>query len=62
MLDQRALSGKAGTVQLSMNDKSELNELVRGDALTGSTETLELLTLDSAMSVGPSALVKTPTW
>ena len=62
MLDQRALSGKAGTAQLSMNDNSELNELVRGDALTGSTETLELLTLDSAMSVGPSALVKTPTW
>lgn len=47
-LDQRALSDKAGTAQLSLNDNSELNELVRDAAAAGASETVELLSLDDA--------------
>ena len=49
VLDQRALSEHAGTAQLSLNDNSELNELVRGGASPGASETVTLISLDSAM-------------
>jgi len=48
-LDQRAISEKAGTAQLSLNDNSELNELVRDGSAAGATETVTLTTLDDAM-------------
>jgi FkbM family methyltransferase len=53
-LDRRALSEKAGTAQLSLNDNSELNELIRDSgaariAETGIAETVALTTLDDAM-------------
>ena len=53
-LDQRALSEKAGTAQLSLNDQAELNELVRGGARAGAgagaVETVQLTSLDDAMA------------
>jgi len=48
-LDQRALSDRAGTAQLSLNENSEFNELVRGSDATGASETVPLTTLDTAM-------------
>jgi len=48
-LDQRALSAQAGTAQLSLNDNSELNELVRDGAVAGTSETVMLISLDDAM-------------
>jgi FkbM family methyltransferase len=49
-LDQRALSARAGTAQLFLNDNSELNEIVRdgGTQVAGTTETVTLVTLDGA--------------
>jgi protein O-GlcNAc transferase len=49
VLDQRALSEHAGTAQLSLNDNSELNELVRDGASPGASETVTLISLDDAM-------------
>ncbi len=49
-LDQRALSEKAGTAQLSLNDNSELNELIRCSAAVGISETVALISLDDAMA------------
>lgn len=49
-LDQRALSEKAGTAQLNLNDNSELNELIRGGAAAGTSETVSLISLDDAMT------------
>lgn len=49
VLDQRALSEHAGTAQLSLNDNSELNELVRDGATAGTSETVTLISLDDAM-------------
>jgi FkbM family methyltransferase len=48
-LDQRALSDRAGRAQLSLNENSELNELVRGSDTRGNSETVPLTTLDTAM-------------
>jgi protein O-GlcNAc transferase len=48
-LDQRALSEKSGSAQLSLNDCSELNYLLPGVAVGGTSETVELLSLDEAM-------------
>ena len=48
-LDQRALSACSGSAQLSLNDNSELNELVRGNATASNTETVQLISLDEAM-------------
>lgn len=46
-----ALSGASGTAQLSINESSELNELVRGTTpLEGATETVACVTLDDAMT------------
>jgi FkbM family methyltransferase len=49
VLDQRALSDHAGTAQLSLNDNSELNELVRNGAAASASETVALISLDDAM-------------
>jgi len=49
VLDQRALSEHAGTAQLSLNDNSELNELVRDGTPEGVFETVTLISLDDAM-------------
>lgn|SRR6185437_9543050 len=44
-----ALSGAPGTAQLSIRENSELNELVRGGAPVGATETVSCVTLDDSM-------------
>lgn len=49
LIDQRALSDFAGTAQLSLNENSELNELVRNGASAGASETVTLISLDDAM-------------
>jgi FkbM family methyltransferase len=46
VLDQCALSSKSGTLRLSLNDNSELNELVRDGAPTGASEEVRVSTLD----------------
>lgn len=48
VLDQRALSEHAGTAQLSLNDNSEWNELVRDGAPARVSETVTLISLDDA--------------
>lgn len=48
-LDQRALSFQSGTAKLTLNDNSELNELVRDGAAVGMAETVTLTSLDEAM-------------
>ncbi len=50
-LEQSALSSVKGTAQLSLNDNSELNELVRGGESSGDSETVHLVTLDECMEV-----------
>jgi protein O-GlcNAc transferase len=49
VLDQRALSAHAGIAQLSLNENSEFNELVRDGASAGASETVALISLDDAM-------------
>jgi protein O-GlcNAc transferase len=49
VLDQRALSAHAGFAQLSLNDNSELNELVRDGASAVASETVTLISLDDAL-------------
>lgn len=49
VLDMRALSEHAGTAQLSLNDNSELNELVRDGTSLATSETVTLVSLDNAM-------------
>ena len=49
VLDRRALSEHAGTAQLSLNNNSELNELVRDGASAEASETVTLVSLDDAM-------------
>jgi len=46
VLDQCALSSVSGTLRLSLNDNSELNELVRDGAPTGASEEVRVSTLD----------------
>ena len=48
-LDQRALSDRPGTARLSLNNNSELNEIIRSTEAVGSFETVCLTTLDGAM-------------
>ena len=49
-LIRSALSSAPGTAQLSINENSELNELVRGARPTGATETVSCITLDDSMA------------
>ncbi|MBI5040280.1 MAG: FkbM family methyltransferase [Gammaproteobacteria bacterium] len=49
MLVRSALSNTTGTAQLSLNENSELNELVRGEQFMGASETVPLVTLDASM-------------
>ncbi len=46
VLEQSALSSVKGTAQLSLNDNSELNALVRDDESSKDSETVTLVTLD----------------
>jgi FkbM family methyltransferase len=46
VLDQCALSSASGTLRLSLNDNSELNELVREGAPAGASEEVRVSTLD----------------
>lgn len=48
-LEQSALSSTSGTAQLSLNQNSELNALVHGNAPTNASETVALTTLDECM-------------
>lgn len=48
-LDRSALSSSCGTAQLSLNENSELNALVRGKPSTNASETVPLVTLDECM-------------
>lgn len=49
VLVRSALSSAAGTAQLSLNENSELNELVRAEQFVGTSETVSLTTLDASM-------------
>ena len=49
VLVRSALSSAPGTAQLSLNENSELNELVRGEQFVGTSETVPLVTLDACM-------------
>lgn len=49
-LIRNALSSAPGTAQLSINENSELNELVRGTQPVGVTETVSCVTLDDSMT------------
>lgn len=49
VLDQRALSSDEGSAKLSLNENSELNEIVRSNSVVGSTETIRLTSLDRLM-------------
>ena len=49
VLEQSALSSTCGTAQLSLNDQSELNALVRSEASAIESETVPLVTLDECM-------------
>ena len=46
VLEQCALSSASGTLRLSLNDNSELNELVRDGAPSGASEEVRVSTLD----------------
>lgn len=50
VLEQSALSSSCGTSQLSLNQNSELNALVHGNASTDTCETVPLVTLDECLS------------
>jgi FkbM family methyltransferase len=49
VLDRRALSSAGGTAQLSLNENSELNSLIRGAPATGASETVPVSTLDECL-------------
>ena len=49
VLERRALSNRSGTAELSLNNHSELNSLVRGDNPGSSVETVGLTTLDECL-------------
>lgn len=50
MLEKSALSSQPGTARLSLNDNSELNELIRGgNSTAGRSEEVPLTTLDEAL-------------
>jgi FkbM family methyltransferase len=49
VLVRSALSSVPGTAQLSVNEHSELNGLVRGEHFTGAAETVPCVTLDGSM-------------
>jgi protein O-GlcNAc transferase len=49
VLDQRGLSFEEGSVELMLNENSELNEIVRDDSVTGTTETIRITSLDHLM-------------
>jgi protein O-GlcNAc transferase len=49
VVEQKALSRKKGTAQLSLNDNSELNALVHDYASGNKTETVNVSTLDECM-------------
>jgi FkbM family methyltransferase len=48
VLEQSALSDSPGTARLSLNDNSELNKLVQDTKLAGESETVPVVTLDTA--------------
>jgi FkbM family methyltransferase len=51
VLERSALSSQSGTARLSLNDQSELNELIRnGDGSAVSSEEVPLVTLDDCLS------------
>ena len=52
-IDKRALSSEEGFAQLSLNENSELNEIVRSGSTATSTETITLTSLDCLMSEYP---------
>ena len=49
ILERSALSSSCGTAQLSLNDHSELNALVRGKPSTNASETVPVVTLDECL-------------
>lgn len=49
VLDQRALSFEEGSAELTLNENSELNEIVRNDSVRGATETIRITSLDLLM-------------
>lgn len=49
VLERSALSSACGTAQLSLNEHSELNALVRGKASSGPGETVSVVTLDECI-------------
>jgi FkbM family methyltransferase len=49
VLVRSALSNVPGAAQLSVNEHSELNELVRGEHFTGASETVPCVTLDGSI-------------
>ena len=48
-LERSALSSTCGSAQLSLNDHSELNALVRSEQSTATSETVSLVTLDDCL-------------
>ena len=49
ILERSALSSSCGTAQLSLNDHSELNALIRGKPPTNTSETVPVVTLDECL-------------
>lgn len=49
VLERSALSSSCGTAQLSLNDNSELNALVRDEPSTKASETVPVVTLDECL-------------
>jgi protein O-GlcNAc transferase len=49
VLERSAISSTCGTAQLSLDENSELNALVRGEPTTGASETVPLVTLDQCL-------------
>ena len=49
MLERSALSRDCGTAQLTVNDNSELNALVRDEQSGNASETVRLVTLDDCL-------------
>jgi FkbM family methyltransferase len=49
VLERSALSRDCGTAQLTINDNSELNALVRGEGSGSASETVRLVTLDDCL-------------
>ena len=49
VLDRSAVSAKAGSARLSLNENSELNALVTGESPSGASETVPAVTLDDCI-------------